>query len=223
MIKNKQTLVHVIDNLGRGGAETMLVSFLRDLDDAYNVILVTLTDVQEFSEDEIICNKRYNLNYKSIKDLPKTVFKLRHIIKKHKPVLVRSELYWSTIISRLACPNKIKFVFSIHSQLSRDGFSKNKLALLLEKMTYKKRHSIISVSKIALDDYEKMINVRGKKFILHNFVNADFFKPSYDFSWEPGSIIKIVTVGNLKEAKNFGFLLNAIKVIKKNATLTLDI
>lgn len=223
MRKNKKTIVHVIDNLARGGAETMLINLLKDMNSVYSIILVTLTDLNDFSNDEIICDERYCLNYKSKKDFPVAVFKLRNIIKKHSPVLVRSQLYWSTIISRFACPADIKLVFSIHSQLSKDAFSKNPFALLLEKGTYKKRHSVISVSKLALDDYKKTVKVKGKNFILHNFISPLYFNQSYDFLWQPLNTIKLVAVGNLKEAKNFEFLLNAIQVIAKDVSVTLDI
>ena len=39
--KMKKTILHIIDNLGRGGAETMLVTVVKQLS-AYNNIIVTL-------------------------------------------------------------------------------------------------------------------------------------------------------------------------------------
>jgi hypothetical protein len=52
----------VIDSLGRGGAETLLIGILPDLSISYEIILVTLTDLCDFKEEEIISSKRYSLN-----------------------------------------------------------------------------------------------------------------------------------------------------------------
>ena len=82
----KKTIVHVIDDLSRGGAETLLVDLLRDLGNYYNIILVTLMPNTEFNESEINCQYRYCLNYKNRFSSLASVIKLRKIIKKHKPV-----------------------------------------------------------------------------------------------------------------------------------------
>ena len=55
MKSGKPVIVHVIDDLGRGGAETLLVDLLKDLGDHYDIVLVTLTNYSEFDESEIRC------------------------------------------------------------------------------------------------------------------------------------------------------------------------
>jgi glycosyltransferase involved in cell wall biosynthesis len=217
--QNKKTIVHVIETLGRGGAETMLFSLLPELRNYYNIVLITLNEVNEFPE--LPCT-HYCLHYKGLKSLPSAVMQLKKIIKQHKPVLVRSQLFWSTIIARLSLPPKTPFVFSIHSVLSIDAFSKNRLSLFLEKLTYKKQHTLISVSTIALEDYKQCINVTGKTFVLHNFVDPAFFDAQYIPVFKDDHL-KLVTVGNLKEAKNFEFLLHVIERLKGKVNLTLDI
>ncbi len=219
----KKTILHLIDSLGRGGSELMLVNLLEDLSNIYEVILVTLNENSDFSTSQLICYKRYCLNYQSPKDLPFAVLKLRKIIKRHKPTLVRTDLYWSTIIGRLACPKKIPFVFAIHSPLGSDAFLKNRASLFLEKWTYNKRQAIIGVSKFVLDDYRKYIDIKGKYFVLNNYVDQKFFDQHYNFQKQLSGKIKLVAVGNLKEAKNYEFLLNAIGTIKDEADISLDI
>ncbi len=201
----------------------MLVGLLKDLNNAYSIILVTLNGVSEFQDAEIICDARYSLGYNSIKDIPSAVFKLRKIIKLYKPSLVRSQLFWSTIITRLACPKKIPMLFSIHSQLSLDAFAHNKFSLFLEKLTYNKHQALISVSKVVLEDYQNFVTARGKKFILNAFVHDNYFNKNYVFPPSPRSPIKLVAVGNLKEVKNYTFLLDAITLIKDEINISLDI
>jgi len=38
IINDKPTNVHVIDDIGRGGAETLLVDLLKDLTKHYNIV-----------------------------------------------------------------------------------------------------------------------------------------------------------------------------------------
>ena len=207
----------------RGGAETMLVSILKSLGEEYSIILVTLTSELDFSKDEIICDSRLCLNFNSVKDMPEAVMKLKSIINKYKPDLVHCQLYWSTIIGRLSVPKNIPFIFSIHNKLSIDAFKANKLSYYLEKLTYRKRHTIISVSEDALLDYKKFINIKGRAIVLNNFVHANFFTQSYEFAERPLDVITIVAVGTLKHQKNFEFLINVINSIKDKIKIRLDI
>jgi len=220
---SKKTIIHVIDNLARGGAETMLVSLLKYLNKDYIIVLVTLTTESDFADEEIICEARLCLNYYSVKDMPRAIMKLKQIITKYNPVLVRSQLYWSTIISRLATPKKVPLVFSIHNQLSIDAFKANKLSYFLEKYTYRPRHTMISVSEDSLLDYKKFIDVKGKTIILNNFVLANFFSQFYHFAERSLDEIKIVAVGNLRHQKNYEFLLNVINSIKDKIKIRVDI
>ena len=222
-LMKKEKIVHIIDNLERGGAETMLVSLLKEMTKSYDIILVTLSDQCDFDLDEIYCTEKYCLDYKTIKDLPNAVFKLRKIIKKYSPILVRTQLYWSTIVGRLATPKRIPFIFSIHNKLSIDAFGANKLSYYLEKLTYRKRHTLISVSEDSLTDYCNYIFVNGKSVILNNFVNDKFFNQSYDYKQRDLDKIKIVAVGNLRHQKNYEFLLEVVKSIKGKADIELDI
>src|SRR5579875_2190926 len=108
----KKKIIHIIDDLGRGGAETMLVDLLKDLSEEYEITLVTLRPTLEFDKSEIICAECITLNFYGIKDLPGTISKLKKIIYLIKPDFVRCQLYWSTIVGRLACPKNIPFFFS---------------------------------------------------------------------------------------------------------------
>ena len=49
----KPTLLLIIDTLKKGGAETLLVGILRQLNVKFEVILVTLSAECDFDEDEI--------------------------------------------------------------------------------------------------------------------------------------------------------------------------
>ena len=204
MKSGKPVIVHVIDDLGRGGAETLLVDLLKDLGDHYDIVLVTLTNYSEFDESEIRCAHRYSLDYTGKLSLPTVIGKLRKIIRKHQPVLVRSQLYWSTIITRLACPKNIPLVFSVHVTLSDGSFSFTRKGVILkwlEKLTYKKRHVLVGVTQEVIDDYEKTIHIKGKSYVLHNYVNDDYFRHAIDYHGPTNGKLKMVAVGNPKKTE----------------------
>lgn len=219
----KKNILILIDSLKRGGAETMLINLFPALNESFNLVLVTLTNESEFFEVEVKTYVKYCLEHNSKKDFPRSISRLKAIIKKYNPYLVHAQLYFSTMIGRFAVPNKTPFVFSIHSFLSKDAFEANRLSLYLERLTYSKRQAIISVSETVFKDYAAHIKVKGRHFVLNNFVNKVFFEKQYDFGNHNLSSIKLVAVGNLKEVKNYKFLLQAINKIKDKISVSLDI
>ncbi|MBC7935304.1 MAG: glycosyltransferase [Rhizobacter sp.] len=219
----KKTIVHVIDSLGRGGAETMLVALLPELNSRYNVILVTLNEDEDFNSEEVKCYKRYRLNCCTKRSMLKAVFRLNSIIKEHKPGFVRTQLFWSTIIGRLATPRGIPFFFSVHSMLTLDAFKSGVFSYWLEKLTYKKRHTLIAVSQVVLEDYKKAVGIKGPAYVINNFIQPVFFEQSYNFAIKESAPVRIVAVGNLKEAKNYPFLLNVVALVKNKMDIRVDI
>jgi glycosyltransferase involved in cell wall biosynthesis len=208
-------IVHVIDNLERGGAETLLLDLLPVLSEHYNIILVTLEDRNEFDENVYqYCYKHYCLDHKGNMYLPRTVYRLSQIIRNHQPVLVRSQLIWSTIITRLACPNKIPLVFSVH--ITMEVFNETVLGPALatfEKLTLSDKNTMIGVSKAVVDGYVKKFNFRGRSFVLHNYVKKEFFNDRRN-EYNKNSL-RMVAVGNLRQQKNYQFLIEAFKLLKQ--------
>lgn len=211
---SKKTIIHVIDNLGRGGAETMLYSLLQEHVNDYNIILITLDERNDFPE--LPC-EHYCLHYKGLKNLLPVILRFKKIIKKHKPVLIRSQLLMSTIITRLALKGNpgIKHVFSIHNMLSEDAFKVNRLSLMAEKITHNKSQVIIGVSQEVLRDYDEYVGIKGKSYKLYNFVGDIFFEQNYMPRQDVRAGMKLVAVGNLRRQKNYFTLLKAFQKLKE--------
>ena len=91
----KKTILHIIDNLGRGGAETMLVTVIKHLPE-YNNIIVTLKPENEFYND-LEHDGLYCLNMHSPLQAPIAALKLRRIIKENNVSIVHSHLFWSSV------------------------------------------------------------------------------------------------------------------------------
>jgi glycosyltransferase involved in cell wall biosynthesis len=207
----KKNILHFIESLGIGGAETLLVNTVNSLATRYNHFIVYLkgpdTLASHLKYGTLIC-----LNYKGKQSLPVTILKLRSLIQKHDIDLVHSHLLWPTFIARLACPRHVRFIFTVHNLLSEDAFKVNKLSEIAEKLTYTKNQDIIFVSEAAQQDYDQYIGIKGKSLVLYNFVDDKFFHNKIEKTFNRN--LSLVAVGNLKVQKNYLFLLEAFKQLK---------
>ena len=203
-----ETLLHIIDNLSIGGAEILLKNTIDSLPEFEHIVVY----LNEGPDQKIFDSKKikyYNLNHTGWASLPATILKLRNLVRSESPLLVHSHLIISTLVARLSVPATIPLVSTLHSELSMDAFSQNKLSLWLEKLTLKKRHSLVAVSNHVMQDYLKSVSFSGKKFVLYNFLTDVFFDGPKKKS--PATFLKCVAVGNLKTAKNYDYLLDIFK------------
>lgn len=216
-------IVHVIDDLGRGGAETLLVDLLPDLAAQYEIILVTLGDKLDFDPQQIVCKEQISLHYKGVRDLLPAARRLKRIIHQHQPHLVRSQLFWSTIVTRLACPKEVPLFFSVHATMNEDPIAWHKKLFLntLEKLTYNKRQKMMGVTQAVIDSFVKVHPTHGPTFLLHNFVRDVFFTRRRN-QRSAGDVLKIVSVGNLRLIKNMPYLVEALRSLPQER-LSLDI
>jgi glycosyltransferase involved in cell wall biosynthesis len=215
----KKTIIHIIDSLHRGGAETLLANTISELSE-YNNIIVLLYSGNVFQEElnniEII-----ELNINSKWAFFQAVIKLRKIIAKYNPHIVHSHLFRSTLIGRISCPPSVRFIFSVHSLLGNELFENNKLYVLAENLTYTKRQTLISVSEQVRKNYSQFIKIKGLDYVLYNYVEPKFFS-NVARKVNDQKALKLVAVGNLKEAKNYIYLINAFKFLK-DKNISLDI
>ena len=218
----KKTILHIIYNLGRGGAETMLVSVLKELND-YNNIVITLDSTNDFL-GELICDKHICLGCSKPWQVPVAIFRLKKIIRTYRPDLVHTHLFWPTLIARLAVPCKIPLITTIHSYVATSIEYKSVAVKLIDQISYRFRKNIIvGVSKGVLDEYFGFLKlIPFKTHVLYTFVDTS----KYTFNPPPARLsnaaLKVVTVGALREQKNQLFLLKAFNELK-NYPIYLDI
>jgi glycosyltransferase involved in cell wall biosynthesis len=211
----RKTIIHIIDNLGRGGAETMLVTVLQHLQE-YDNILVTLTPENEFAQP-LPCSKYYCLGSTSKWMLPAAVVKLRRIILQHRASLVHSHLFWSTAVARLATPSAVPLVTTIHAFVKCSVEYAPWHMRLAEKLSYRYREStIVAVAKGAMAEYFELIGQPVKNAVhLYTFADTSVFQQQKHVAdLAENRPLRLVTVGNLKEQKNHQFLLQAMEQLK---------
>lgn len=218
----KKTILHIIYNLGRGGAETMLVTVVKELTD-YNNIIVTLFPQNHF-KDELKCDKYYCLNLTSILQLPFTSHRLKIIIKENNVDIVHSHLFWPTILARMGTPKNIPLITTIHAFIATSVEYKNWYIRFLDRITYRfHKNIIITVAKGALDEYFNFLKLKPyKTYALHTFVDVKVFNNSNALPKKESNVFKLITVGALRKQKNHTYLLKAFKLLD-NKKFQLDI
>jgi glycosyltransferase involved in cell wall biosynthesis len=218
--QDKPVILHVINSLGMGGAELLLKNTLPLLE-AYEHIICYLGGSEElkesFSTYPVHC-----LQHSSRLHFLRSIRRLRKIIKQNNISVIHAHLFDSTLIARLACPDKVKLVFTIHNLLSKDAFEVNRLSLWAEKITYTKRQTVIGVSDGVLKDYNAQVGLKGPSHVIYNYISDIFF--NIELKQRPAlqNGIRLVAVGNLRRQKNYENLLKAISIIK-DFPVSLDI
>jgi len=209
-----KTVIHFIFNLNRGGAETMFVHVLKELNEYHNIV-VTLQDDNGF-ENELVCEKYICLNHGRLRSFPVAALKLRKVIKKYKPDLVHSHLPVCNFVARLATPSGIPLITTIHTSIASIVDYQKWYFRTIEKLTYQfKKSTLIFVSKRAMKDYFSLLKLRrNQSYILYTFVDISKYhrKPSF----HSGDVFRVVSVGSLRSAKNYNFLLEAFRGLKNN-------
>ena len=210
-------LLHIIDGLGVGGAEMLVVTLLKNLK-GYNLHLVVLGQPDTLAKELPVDCKVTILNFKTYRDIPSCALFIRRYIKRNQIDIVHSHLYWSNVTARFATPKKIPLYNCIQNISSMASYTANRLSLYLEKFTYKKRHHIIAVSKVVLDDFEQWVGLRGKSTVLYNIIGDQFFTASPKLSFVKEKI-RLVAVGNLRKQKNYPYLLQAFRSMPAHVSL----
>ena len=222
-MSQKKTLLLVIDELGVGGAELLLIGILPDLNKKYSVIIVTLRDKHGFKDERIICEKKYSLGFYNKPSFFLCIWKLRKIIKLHNPAFIHAHLFYSSLIARLSCPSDIPLIYTLHNEMSKDVFNNSRILKLIEKNTIKKNHTVIAVSNEVLIDYEKTIQKTKRSFVLKNYISENFFQKNFQEK-ELNNLkkIRLVAVGNVRRQKNYIYLIKAFEHLRE-CNISLDI
>jgi glycosyltransferase involved in cell wall biosynthesis len=213
----KTNVLHMIDTLGIGGAEKVMVGTINSLPQfQHHVVYLSGSDALAShlpSNCTVTC-----LDHHSKKDIFRSVWKLQKYIRKHNIEIVHSHLSLATLIARLACPADVKLFTTIHSLPSKNYYAESRLAKWMEKLTYRKRHHIIAICHEVFNDYNSCIGIKGPYTILYNYVEDVYYAKEYRKMSFNGTF-RMVAVGNLKKAKNYPYLIEAFKTMPKNVHL----
>ena len=222
----KLKVLHIINCLTIGGAEILLVNSLTPggLQEHTDNVLVYLQGTSELEERVDKRVKIYSLNYKGILSLPSTFLKLRKIIKDNKIDIIHSHLTPTSFYTNLARPKNIPQVHTLHIAYSTDLETRRELLMLERKLFYNKKYcNLVFLSDFTKADFLRTVKFTGKPFVLNNFIADHFFDHHpklYHGSAAKG--LKVISVGNFREQKNYAYLLKIFGYLKSH-NIHLDI
>jgi len=210
-------ILHFIDSLNYGGAETLLMSYIPLLaNDEHFVVTLSGPNVYEQVNYEYI-----NLNTKPVAGVFKAALAIRKIIAEKQIDIVHSHSFWTNIISRLATGRKIKLINHYHFADYDTMKHKRsvKRMILLDRITNRKKLIRVAVSeyiaKILNDTFPKR-NIK----VIPNFINCKQLKKEKG----PGNNkeLKVIAVGSCNMEKNYSLVLRAFEALREEP-ISIDI
>jgi glycosyltransferase involved in cell wall biosynthesis len=213
-MNNKKTILHIINYFDRGGAEIMLMSVIKELNE-FNNIVVTLYDKNRF-EGALPFDKYFCLKLRSVFFLPVSIFRLRRIIKKENVDIVHTHLFWPGFTARFATPRHIPLISTIHTSIAFTKDYKKWYIRFLDKFSYNFRKSIIiAVAKGALKQYFEVLKLKPfKTHVLYTFVDTNVFNGVRPSGEKKENIFKVMTIGTLRYPKNHEYLISVFAQLK---------
>lgn len=207
----------MIDSLGTGGAERLVVDVIKGLPQ-YDHHLILLNGPETLCEELPPGCRVTNLHRQQRTEMYSNSRTVKRYILEQKINLVHAHLFFSYITARLATPRRVSLLNSIHIISSLDNYANSRAALWLDKLTYRKRHHIVAVSEAVLQDFDEWVGLKGEGTVLYNFIRDDFFTAHRKerINKQP---LRLVAMGTLRLQKNYPYLLEAFRHLPPNVTL----
>lgn len=228
----KNTIVHIIPSLGRGGAERFVVDLCNELAKTNDVYLISLFDNTEDSfKNEVSEDVRLiSLGKKPGFDL-KVMFKLFQLIKKITPHVVNSHINAFEYLVPYALykfkSQRIKFFHTIHNEADKEVESRS-IFFVRKQLFGSKLITPITISKTMSQSFQQVYNLygydrqvdNGRPFKPFNHKKREEIRARY---CSEGQLL-FVNVARIDTQKNQLNLVRAFKNLKRemdNAVLLL--
>lgn len=218
-------ILHVINNLGTGGAEVMLCDIIKSLqiiDTKTNIDVLILNNkrLELLSEYKNANINIIHLNMKSNYDLLK-LFKFYFIAKKYD--VIHSHLFPSNFYIGLfkLFNKKMKIITTEHNTSNK---RRNlKLFKILDKFFYSKYNAIICITDAVQINLDKWIKLKDKSIykIIYNGIDLKKFSSPINDDNSQKSNFDIIMVGSFTQQKDQITVINSLQYLPDEINLTL--
>ena len=231
---DKLKILYIINSLGKGGAERLLIDTCRELKNRNEIeyLILSLSPVNDYREDSKELNIEYCNATVNLSILRKSKIQLEEfdkIINTFKPDIIHSHLYIAEIVSRERNYNNITYVTHLHGYEEQfENFSintilsKRKFINWYEKQRLIKKYKNCNNYFIAISSYvencfyKSMPSAFSDKIVLlHNAIDFKRFHNDNKKSLNNNDCTNLINTGSFSEKKNQQFLLSVFKVIKE--------
>lgn len=223
-------IIQIISNLGNGGAEKFVVELSNQLSNNNTVILCTFKPIEEWMFfSKLLVNKVKLIPLHKKTGFDFRIYKQLFILfKTEKPNVVHFHLDATIkyILPLITLFPKIKFIYTIHSNLNSDKiklFKKlNKIKWLSEKVKY------ICISESIYNEFKKEFPEFNFVLIENGIAKLQTSEKFPEVENEIRKFVinnktkKFVIIGNYSKPKNFSLIVNAFNKlyqIESNAIL----
>lgn len=217
-----QKIVHIINNIDRGGAETLLLTIIPGVEKQLDV--ETTVVILENKKELYPFFKEKNITIVVV-DIIKLnpllqIYYLTRKLKEINPTIVHTHLLFGDKVGQISATlagvkHRINTIHSMESPHSLRGYFNLKLVSLLTKR-------VITVSESA-KEYIVNKHYFNKNKIITIYNAPNFSNTKRDF-WNTSPSKKIITVGRLHPAKGFDNLIMAFKQLSdKKVNIELEI
>lgn len=229
-------ILHIINNLGSGGAEKLIEEIVPRMNkkEGFEVDILLLTDNRNVFHKKLEDNDiKMHVIYLRKPRSPKNILYIKKHIVEGMYDIIHAHLfpttYWTSIASKLILKNKPKFVMTEHNTHNRRR--EKKYLRYLEKNIYSSYDKIISISQQVRNNLISWLmpnqNELDKFVVIENGIDIDKFKKAtpYEkselFHGFDEDIKLICMVGRFSQQKNQPTLIKAMKELPQNVHLLL--
>ena len=212
----KTKILFFLPSLGGGGAERTLVNIIEYLQrERFAVILVLASKKGEYLNQVPEDVDAYDLKSPRVRY---SVFKLAHLIKKEKPDILFSTMYYSNIVmatSWLIAGRCGKLVLRESQFLSAVPEIKFLHRIFIRFVYNRLAAMIVSLSHGVHNDLEKNFGISNRHIVVYNPLNTRFIDQNLQ-DVEHFKRYTVIAIGRLEYEKHFDFLINAFSVFAKD-------
>jgi len=219
----KKKVLHIINNLGSGGAESMLLHFLQHaVSNEYFEFKILLLENNQISydiPDNVIID---NLPFQTGRFSIKRIVYLFKYLKNNNFDIIHTHLFptqYYVALMKLFF-KKTKFITTEHN--TTNTRRKFYITRVLDKLVYKQYDRIIFISKGVKKQFTKDYQIKNckKGIVLNNGIPLEKFYNRNKKKIDPNNI-KLIMVARFDVQKDHETLLKALQLLPSNYTLSL--
>ncbi len=215
-MSQKKRILHIIQSLGNGGCENMLLRTLPLLDDFEHKI-ITLKELGDLASKFVSVGIAVEtIHCDGLLDIS-GIFRLRKIVTKGNPDIILTYLFHADVLGRLALHNATKATI-IPFLRTTYNHPKYLIARILEWLTKPIVNRYLANSEAVKDFYVKNIGIHQEKItVIPNGIDVEYFdsiKPNLELRKSIGihpNDFVIICVSNLHINKGHKYLLEAFE------------
>lgn len=220
-------ILFLINNLGSGGAEKVLVNLVNHIDkDKYNITLRTLIDQGENKKTlshsvtyESIYRKGFRgINYLHL--LPKKYIYNRIAYGKFDIIVV----YLHGVLTKIVAnaPASQKTVAYLHANMQNSPFIKSFKSKGKLQSCFKSYNAIVSVSKSVEESFKEVSGIDENLHVIYNTFDLEDIKAKalekFEETSYPNQSISLCAVGTINKIKGFDRLIKVLGRIKREGS-----